>query len=503
MKKIFLLSLFSLLLFAISVVATPGVTIPAVNSATVDVSGSDITFEDLDITRNTGNTYAITVKGDDADFNTSGTVTVTQDPTLSTSITVVAADSDFETIGTGTDTFGITVTIKDTYDYKNEIISLGTVTLSGIIAENSTDSVTIADKTFNLFYDAKSRLVIGRESDLDDIGLDEITLEDQFIKVSVDGDSDTVDYDDKIKVKPTEEMSFEIEVSNLFSDDMKIENVEANLFIEGFDGDDDDIDVDEDIDDIKDGKDEKTTIDIEVPYNIEEGIYDATISVVGEDENGAEHSISFDFTIDVDRKSKELLIRTSKFNKASFECGESNPRLSFTVINMGTSDRDDVGVRVECEDLDFYFEDSEIELDQVQDDVDDGTYAKTLTIDIPENTEAGEYKFYITALIDDNEKDGVIETLTVKECVPEVEEEVVSDTNSDNNAVINNPINIVPEVAESTNDVAAVTGETTNDTVSKEDNSYLILLAAGNVVLFVAVVGLLIAVMTGKKPRRD
>lgn len=507
MKKSFLVSLLCLLLIVVGVNATPGVTVPVANTASVDVTSTSIILEDLDVTRGTGNTYAVTVKGNDADFNTTGSVLFTPAVDLDSDITVILADTDFNLIGTGTDTVGVTATIKKTFDYETEMITLGTIELNSIVAvnsTNSTDTVAIASKTFTLYYDAKSRLLVGSSNDLEDIGLDDIEVDDQFMDISVSGDDKTIDYGETFNVKPKDTISLYVEASNLFSDDMRIDNVEANVFIEGFDGNDDDIDIDEDIKDIRDGRDEKVTIEFDVPYNLEEDTYPATITVTGEDEEGAEHTTTFEFEIKVKRSSKDSYVKTSKLSQTTYTCGDSDPRLSFKIVNMGRSDRDDFGVRVESTGLNFLYEESDIELESVQDDEEDGTYSKTLTISVPESARPGDYDFYIYALIDDNDYDAVVETLTIEKCVEE-KEDTTTTVPVNNDAVINEPISIVPSVADNTDNTDnTVTGAAVTDNVTGgEDNSYLILLAVGNIVLFVAVIGLLIAVMTGKKHRRD
>jgi hypothetical protein len=241
------------------------------------------------------------------------------------------------------------------------------------------------------------------------------------IKISGDVDSQTYNEDDldstmSIKdVIPGGEFEVKITLENLYTDDedLQIENIEVDGTIFDVDTGDDKDDIDSDtfeIDKIKPEKDDIATLVFDIPLVVEDGSYDMEIYINAEDEDGKDFDITLNFDLEIKKESYEVAIKDVSASPTVVKAGKSFS-LDVAIVNIGTKDEDDGKITVESTDMNFFTSEANIELDN-DISADDNVYETTFMIDIPEDTEPGDYLFEIEAYHDKDELDDS-ETVTI------------------------------------------------------------------------------------------
>ncbi|MCB9362857.1 hypothetical protein H6504_05460 [Candidatus Woesearchaeota archaeon] len=229
----------------------------------------------------------------------------------------------------------------------------------------------------------------------------EITLEARNmliidrLTVSFPGDSDTYDDGDEIKdVEPGVKVTFQLQAESRFKDssEIEIDNVEFRLVV-----DDGDLDEDEDVSikDLKPGATASGTITLELDDDIEEDDYKIEISLLGEDEFGAEHGEVWELTLNVAKEDEKIEITSIELAPNTLSnCDGESSRLFIEIQNKG-SDRSDEVVLVAVNDkLNLFNRVLNIELDE------NNQYDRTFTVDVPAGTRAGTYQIDIWTYFD-------------------------------------------------------------------------------------------------------
>ena len=240
------------------------------------------------------------------------------------------------------------------------------------------------------------------------------------LDVIVDDKSKDIDNGDtRDDVRPGSTVEFKIDVENLFgsSTDIEMEDVEVNILIENID-DDDDMEEESSGMDIKDGKHKSTTLTFDLPKNIDEGKYDVTIEVTGEDEDGGEHYLTWTVYLDVEKKSHEVEISKATLSLDVLKCIRGTS-FSVEITNIGSSDEDEVRIEITSPELGIDFTKKDIELEAGTDD--DSEYRKTISIDLDRDFKSGSYPIVTKVYYDDDIIDDIKEvTLVVNACTIEV-----------------------------------------------------------------------------------
>lgn len=340
---------------------------------------------------------------------------------------------------------------------------IGTLTVSG------TSSEGVISKAVSIFAEPENYLEINditvtvthRNGDSED--------EDEL------EDGDTVKED----VFPGDEIEIEIKVENNNNDDVDFDDG-VEVIIEN----DDELDVDEDDEqDIKEGDKETYTFTFTVDNDADDGDQDLDITVVGTDDNGAEHKIEWTITFTVDKESDDIGINSIDF-PSTVRCGE-NARLEIEIENYGTDDQDEAELRVEFPEWDLVEYERDIQIDEGDDDL------IVFNIAIPEDAREGSSYLEVEAFYarGSNKKtdDGSFDFKVV--CSTSDEE----DDNSDNGIVI------VPGDNAETDPTAGNSGTTPTGNIVAvgqpsffESTGYIVLLTGLVVLLIVVIIAMLL-----------
>ncbi len=217
------------------------------------------------------------------------------------------------------------------------------------------------------------------------------------------------------KIYPGDIISFEVVVDNNNDDDDLDVTVEAFLY---------DVDEDEEVASaesesktIKDNDDQKFEFDLEVPKDID--IEDEFVIFVKVYEDEEDQCNEERIEITPKRKSHAVAIKDVNMNTLSATCGETI-EAEIDVQNIGTSDEDNVYVRIQNLQLGLNVKTDEIDLKEYDDDDDSATLRVNFIV--PEGANEGDYPLVIEAVFDDGDASDFYSesmVLTVDGCVVE------------------------------------------------------------------------------------
>ena len=239
------------------------------------------------------------------------------------------------------------------------------------------------------------------------------------VDVKVDGKSDKdLDDGDTIskEAKPSSDVEFKIEVENLYSDDLEIEDITVTVTIEDID-DGDDLEEESSEFDLDPEDDKKVTLDFKIPLEVDEDTYTVEIKAEGEDKNNTEHETTFIVYLEVEKKAHEIRVKRAYLSPSQISC-ERTITLETSIINTGSKDEDDVSLRVENAALNINRLIEGIELDE---GTDDNTFKANYIFDIADDVSAGTYPISIKTYYDAKSSAYDTVELTVKDCVVEKE----------------------------------------------------------------------------------
>ena len=225
-------------------------------------------------------------------------------------------------------------------------------------------------------------------------------------------DDEGIDNGDKVKAEivPGATVTFEFEIGNGF-DELEMEDVVVEVNIEDIDGGDDDMEEESDDFEIGDDDTEDVEIEFEMPFELENDNYETVITVEGEDEEGNEYYIEWEIILEVEKESNFIYINKAELTPATVSCGVTS-LLDLGLMNLGSNDED---VTVEIKNVELGIDIAEPEF-EIEEDVDDFTFDKTYTLDIPEDAEAGTYTMMVKVFYDNNDLSMTTVDLVVEEC---------------------------------------------------------------------------------------
>ncbi|MDD5191953.1 MAG: Ig-like domain-containing protein [Candidatus Nanoarchaeia archaeon] len=201
----------------------------------------------------------------------------------------------------------------------------------------------------------------------------------------------------------------EIRVENDLNEDL---DFDVNVYLY-------DITNDEEIENYEDsisadeGENENLDFEITIPDDLDEkDEYALFVKVIDEDENNCNQDY---IPINIEREKYDVIIQKADIDSKATCGGYFNAKIK--VKNIGSKD-EDVYLLVENPDLNISEKTEKFELEKYDED---DTETKTLSINIPENAEEGNYEIEITAYFGGRD-DSVTKTLTV-EC-KQIEENI-------------------------------------------------------------------------------
>jgi len=228
------------------------------------------------------------------------------------------------------------------------------------------------------------------------------------IDVCVETDCEDAGTDAVIQnVKPGDQVDIEVSVTSLFStgddEDLDIQDVELSFAI---DEDEFTEDENEDLGDLWARDEDVHTFTIDIPDDLDSGIYDVFITVIGRDENGAFQGDMNEFKLDIDRKSHDVTLQSLLVNPQTVNlCNQRRFTLTITTQNIGESDEDKARLIIRNSDLGIDRTIGPFLLEQ------DRKRADTLTFDVPSNINGGDFTILAKSFFDTDkqtDEEGVV-----------------------------------------------------------------------------------------------
>ncbi|MCX6709643.1 MAG: hypothetical protein NTV63_01665 [Candidatus Woesearchaeota archaeon] len=368
-------------------------------------------------------------------FNRSSTISVNVKEAVSsaaiTPATVIVGGTSAERLSFYTSTF----TVKNTGDYALTGISVSSNAISkyNVTFTNAPTSLASGQEQI---VTVRAYIPKDQNSGEDKIGTISVTsneasasaelymraanmLEIYDMNIVIDGQSDDVPCNGETcditfgeVVKPDSKVDLVLTVKNLYSSVQKVDinNIAIDAVISEID-DGDDLELDSDVADfdLTYGKKVEKTVSFILPSKIDEGTYDMTVDVEGEDENGAIHSVRWLIRLDVEKESHDLIIKEITITPSEVSCDRS-AEVRVRILNRGSQDEDSALITIENKQI------SVGQRDQFSVSSDE-EYTSYFTIEIPSSAASATYNILTKAYYDiDEEMDSESTPIIVKKC---------------------------------------------------------------------------------------
>lgn len=330
------------------------------------------------------------------------------------------------------------VTVNQTYNYDVGATDSNGLVISyflvdyptGMEMNQSTGLITWVPTeigSYNVFLEAwnSEALITGQSFTINVIP--PVMLDITDIDVEVDGKtSKNLKDNEKItkEAAPGSEVEFSIEVKNMF-EELDIEDIEVKVYIKEID-DDEDLDESEEISKLRAGKDDTVNLNFKIPIEADEGDYEVEIVAEGQDENGVEHSITYNLVLEVEKEKHMVIIDRFDVSPTIISCSR-NVEISVRVKNLG-SNEEEATIRIEGSELGILNEMRDIILDEDTED-DESEFSYNFLMEIDE-VPSGIYNIGLTVTYDDDTVLEEIKEIEVNEC--SVSTEQVYTNNDDN-----------------------------------------------------------------------
>ena len=222
-----------------------------------------------------------------------------------------------------------------------------------------------------------------------------------------------LDFEDQ--VRPGSKLEFRIDVNNAFTsdEDIDIEDITATITIKEI-GDEDDLDEESDRFDLKPNEEEKVTILIGIPLEVEEGTYDVLVEIEGEDTEGTKHRIEWNLKLSLVKERRELIIRKANLTGSVLSC-DRNTKLNIEVLNTGARGESDAKVEAVNKGIGLNFVEEGIRL-ETNPFEDDDQYEKSLAIKVGDNVAAGTYPITVNAYTGEALLESKAVSLVIEDC---------------------------------------------------------------------------------------
>ncbi|OVE74698.1 hypothetical protein BVX95_01335 [archaeon D22] len=258
-------------------------------------------------------------------------------------------------------TFKFRVTIPQSELNNHDSHQIGTITFTGSNGTSVSDTSTVN-------MEVRPRLAI---TDVD---------------ITVDDDDESVSEGETIDAKRGDSITLEIELDNKFSSSSNndFDNVDITVY-------NDDLDIDEDKEiDIDSGDEETVSFSFSIDDDADDGRETVEIEARGYDEDGILHITVFEFDLDIEVPSEEVIIRDASFSPSIVDCDDSAV-LNIEIKNTGKKDLDDAMIEIDSDDIDFELNEliRDIEIDE------EDTENIQLRVNIPDDLKEGTYIFDI------------------------------------------------------------------------------------------------------------
>ncbi|MEK6860623.1 MAG: hypothetical protein AABY07_01510, partial [Nanoarchaeota archaeon] len=134
----------------------------------------------------------------------------------------------------------------------------------------------------------------------------------------------------------------------------------------------------------------------DVEEDAEDGNVNCDLRVEGTDQNGARHGESIEFDAEIERKNHDVQIKSVDLTPSTLTCDDNSVQLSVSLLNLGTSDEDEVALEVSSKTLGIQQRIvSNLELDEDDSDVE----VATIPVD-PKKLKPGTYALQLQSFYD-------------------------------------------------------------------------------------------------------
>lgn len=234
------------------------------------------------------------------------------------------------------------------------------------------------------------------------------------IETNVDGDKRSGADEDGGTIKdvaPGSEITLEIEIENLYSEEtnIKLIDVIAKGIIKKID-DGDDIEEESDEENIRAGDKETIELEFEIPLEVKDKSYNLEVTIEGKDEKGIKYKQMIEFKVDVEKEKHDITIKAELTNPI-LKCSRTTG-LNLNIVNMGTND-EDVVLKIINDELELN-EQLSFELDDDPFDS-DSKYSNSVIISVDKEQEASIYLIRVRADYSSKTTEKTVE-LEVKDC---------------------------------------------------------------------------------------
>ena len=257
-----------------------------------------------------------------------------------------------------------------------------------------------------------------------------------------------------VKAKPTSEITMEFKIRNKYAESLNndFRDVKITATIRDID-DGSDVELETDEFDIDSGElSSRQAVSYTIPITTEEDTYNVDILVEGDDDLGVTHVAKRTITFKVDKKSRDLIIKTANLFPDTISCSRKlSAQLKF--VNAGKDDEETVKATITNDALGINFAESNIKL-AASNDEDENTYSKTATFFISNDVPAGQYpiafKVYLSedALFAANTNTLIVNNCLTNKLIDTPEDNEDTDTSEDDvqeNKTIITPPDETPE----------------------------------------------------------
>ena len=217
------------------------------------------------------------------------------------------------------------------------------------------------------------------------------------------------------KVGPESELRFNFDIENTFTDDegKDINDIVITITIVDID-DGSDIDEESKEIDLDPDSTEVEDIYVNIPLSVDEGVYDVLIEVVGEDDDGNEHTVEWSLELDIDKESRDIPITKLTIFPEKIKCS-GTAALTATITNLGKRLEDDARLDIINSDLGINVVEKSITLEEDPFD-DDNQFTRKTAIVVTQSTKSGTYPITVKSYL----QDGLLWETKIEDFVVEV-----------------------------------------------------------------------------------
>ena len=306
----------------------------------------------------------------------------------------------------------------DLSDADDDLITLSFSSIPATLTPGSSDEITVtADIDNNVDVDMYSGTVTLTSVAATANFTLEISVQPEVCKDGPIGDLDITidDPDDGDEYAPGDTIELDVSVENNDNDEM---DVGVTAFLYNIDEDDNIVEEESKVIEIGDGDEESFSLSLKLPLSgdlSEDDSYRLFVKAYedgDEDVNCAEEFVE----IEIKKEKHDTRIKDFALSPSTVSCGDSVEAL-IDVLNIGSSDEDDVYVELRNVDLGVNMKSDVFDLDG--DGGDDEEASETFSFAVPKDTEDKDYDIEAVVYYDDGDKKASkFAKLTVEKCKP-------------------------------------------------------------------------------------